>query len=114
MRDIIIATAVVLTLSVLISCYAPVYQEVSIEVENNGGNTEGDGEDVKMGVGSNGFVPPTPKPPEKSNTELAYEVINGKWGNGYTRKRLMREANHDYEAVQEIVNSILLYTNKGG
>ena len=109
MRDVIIAISILLILSVLVSFYTPVGYEVSIEAEKqNGDKAEGDGEEAKTGGGSDGIVPPTPKPPEKTNTELAYEVIKGEWGNGYTRKRLMSEANHDYKAVQEIVNNIIL------
>ena len=41
-------------------------------------------------------------------TELAKEVIVGKWGNGEERKRALRKAGHDYEAVQNRVNEIML------
>lgn len=41
-------------------------------------------------------------------TELAKEVIAGKWGNGEERKRALRKAGHDYEAVQNRVNEIML------
>ena len=49
----------------------------------------------------------TPKPEKKSNTEIAKEVIEGKWGNGYTRKNRLTKAGYDYEAVQAIVNQML-------
>lgn len=42
-------------------------------------------------------------------TELAKEVIAGKWGNGEERKRALRKAGHDYEAVQNRVNEIMLH-----
>jgi GH25 family lysozyme M1 (1,4-beta-N-acetylmuramidase) len=48
-----------------------------------------------------------PKPAKKSNTEIAKEVIEGKWGNGYTRKNRLTKAGYDYEAVQAIVNQML-------
>lgn len=43
----------------------------------------------------------------KTNTEIAKEVIEGKWGNGYTRKNRLTKAGYDYEAVQDIVNQML-------
>lgn len=48
----------------------------------------------------NGFV--------DKNTELAVEVIQGKWGNGRERKDRLTEAGYDYYAVQAIVNERLL------
>ena len=48
-----------------------------------------------------------PKPAKKSNVEIAKEVIEGKWGNGYSRKNRLRKAGYDYEAVQSIVNQML-------
>lgn len=44
---------------------------------------------------------------KKSNTEIAREVINGKWGNGTTRKNKLTAAGYDYAAVQKEVNAIL-------
>lgn len=48
-----------------------------------------------------------PKTETKSNTEIAREVIEGKWGNGYTRKNRLTKAGYDYEAIQDIVNQML-------
>lgn len=51
---------------------------------------------------------PTPTPePKKSNEEIAQEVIAGKWGNGEERKQRLTEAGYDYQAIQDIVNSIV-------
>lgn len=53
---------------------------------------------------------PTPAPApsgNKSNEELADEVIAGKWGNGDERKRRLTEAGYNYSAVQSIVNQKL-------
>lgn len=44
----------------------------------------------------------------KNLDELAYEVIQGKWGNAPVRKTLLTNAGYDYEAVQSRVNEILL------
>ena len=54
---------------------------------------------------------PAPTEPEtvhhKTNYEIAKEVIEGIWGNGYTRKNRLTKAGYDYEAVQAIVNEML-------
>lgn len=42
-----------------------------------------------------------------SYTDLAKEVISGKWGNGETRKKRLEDAGYDYNAVQSTVNAIL-------
>ncbi len=44
---------------------------------------------------------------KKSNTEIAKEVIAGKWGNGSARKTALTKAGYDYSAVQKIVNKLL-------
>lgn len=44
---------------------------------------------------------------EKTNDEIAEEVIVGIWGNGEERKQLLEEAGYDYDAIQEIVNEKL-------
>ena len=46
-------------------------------------------------------------PAKKSNTEIAREVIQGKWGNGATRKQRLTAAGYDYAAVQAEVNRLL-------
>lgn len=44
---------------------------------------------------------------EKKNiTQLAREVLAGKWGNGITRKKKLIAAGYDYAAVQKEVNRI--------
>lgn len=56
-----------------------------------------------------GKVEPTPSTPSgnKSNEEIADEVIAGKWGNGDDRKNRLTAAGYDYSAVQSIVNQKL-------
>ena len=49
----------------------------------------------------------TVEPVKKSVTEIAKEVIDGKWGNGEARKKLLQEAGYDYNAVQAIVNKLM-------
>lgn len=43
----------------------------------------------------------------KTVTELAKEVIAGKWGNGTDRKNRLTAAGYDYTAVQKKVNELL-------
>lgn len=44
---------------------------------------------------------------KKSVTELAKEVIAGKWGNGTDRKNRLTQAGYDYAAVQAKVNELM-------
>lgn len=44
---------------------------------------------------------------KKSIQQIAKEVIDGKWGNGYTRKNRLTKAGYDYAAVQAAVNEML-------
>lgn len=44
---------------------------------------------------------------KKTVTEIAKEVINGKWGSGSDRKKKLTAAGYDYNAVQKEVNRIL-------
>lgn len=43
----------------------------------------------------------------KTATDLAYEVINGDWGNGSARQEALTAAGYDYSAVQAEVNRLL-------
>ena len=45
--------------------------------------------------------------PKKSNTEIAKEAIQGKWGNGNERVKKLKKAGYDPVAVQKEVNEIL-------
>ena len=44
---------------------------------------------------------------KKTNKEIAQEVIDGKWGNGDTRKKKLKEAGYNYDEVQAEVNKLL-------
>lgn len=50
---------------------------------------------------------PAPKPIFKPVSDLAEEVLDGKWGNGDDRKNRLTAAGYDYNAVQEAVNKKL-------
>lgn len=55
-----------------------------------------------------------PKQTEKTGktaTDLAYEVINGDWGNGSARKEALESAGYDYNAVQAEVNRLFSETS---
>ena len=43
----------------------------------------------------------------KSDIEVAYDVIDGKWGNGQDRINRLRAAGYDPSAIQSIVNYLL-------
>lgn len=49
---------------------------------------------------------------KKSVDELANEVIDGKWGDGETRKSKLEKAGYDYDKVQNRVNEILSEQSK--
>jgi hypothetical protein len=44
---------------------------------------------------------------KKTNKQIAQEVINGKWGNGDTRKTKLKSAGYDYNAIQKEVKKLL-------
>ena len=43
----------------------------------------------------------------KADIDVAYEVINGNWGNGQDRINRLRAAGYDPSAIQSIVNYLL-------
>ena len=48
---------------------------------------------------------------KKDNNTIAYEVIDGLWGNGEERKKLLTENGYNYDEIMNIVNEILCYNN---
>ena len=46
-------------------------------------------------------------PAKKTASELAQEVLQGKWGNGADRKKKLTEAGYDYDKVQAEVNKLV-------
>jgi surface antigen len=44
---------------------------------------------------------------KKTDKEIAKEVIQGKWGNGETRKRKLEAAGYNYRTIQNLVNEML-------
>lgn len=49
----------------------------------------------------------TPQPSKKSNTEIAKEVIAGKFGNGSDRQKNVEKAGYNFNSVQAEVNKLL-------
>ena len=49
----------------------------------------------------------------QSDLSIAYEVIDGKWGNGQDRINKLRAAGYDPNAVQQLVNSLLKQQKPG-
>lgn len=46
-------------------------------------------------------------PKKKSNTDIAKEVIQGKWGNGAIRKQKLKKAGYNPSVIQALVNKLL-------
>lgn len=44
---------------------------------------------------------------DKSNYQIAQEVLDGKWGNGVERRTRLYEAGYDANAIQSIVNVLV-------
>lgn len=44
---------------------------------------------------------------QKTNNEIAREVIQGKWGNNPERKERLTKGGYDYKSIQAIVNKML-------
>lgn len=52
-------------------------------------------------------TPSVPTTPSKSVSEIAQEVLNGKWGNGEDRKNSLESAGYNYSEVQGAVNDLV-------
>lgn len=49
---------------------------------------------------------PISLPQEPSRTQIAQEVIAGKWGRGQARRRRLSDAGHDPDSIQAAVDEI--------
>ena len=49
---------------------------------------------------------------KKTVSELAQEVLDGKWGNGAERKQKLTDAGYDYNAVQQEINRLVAPAKK--
>lgn len=64
--------------------------------------------------GFNGYSKNAPiEQPKKTNEEIAFEVLSGKWGNGDDRKNRLTNAGYNYQAIQDIVNAKLGIKKEG-
>ena len=106
MKDLLLAI-ITLALLVFLFSHFGVVEETQQEPSAGRPILQGDGLTV---IGDCDLViyeqAPTPQT-KKTNTEIAYEVIQGKWGNGAERKRKLTAEGYNYKAVQAIVNEIL-------
>ena len=50
--------------------------------------------------------------PDKTDEQIAQEVLNGIWGNGADRKKNLESVGYDYSTVQAIVNRLVKQTAK--
>ena len=60
-----------------------------------------------LGVSENASKPTAPATKSKTITDIAREVLDGKWGNGATRKKRLTAAGYNYNEVQKAVNSLI-------
>lgn len=60
----------------------------------------------KLGIYDDGYLVRL-EAQKKSVTEIAQEVIAGKWGNGTERKKRLEGAGYDYNTIQKTVNTML-------
>lgn len=58
-------------------------------------------------VVSGSVRPGTQSVTDKTNEQIAKEVIAGKWGSGNDRKNRLKEAGYNYSEIQAIVNRLL-------
>ena len=49
---------------------------------------------------------------QKTNYQIACEVLDGKWGNGPERRERLEKAGYNYSAVQCIVNALVNDRNR--
>ena len=63
--------------------------------------------------GINGYVDINKLLAPKTVYEVAMEVLEGKWGNGSTRKNKLESAGYDYREVQNLVNNIITMQTLG-
>ena len=106
MKNLLLAI-VTLALLVFLFSHFGVVEETQPEPSGGVPILQGDGLTI---IGDGDLViyeqAPTPQA-KKTNTEIAYEVIYGKWGNGAERKRKLTAEGYNHKAVQAIVNDIL-------
>lgn len=86
------------TLSKIAAKYGTTYQKLAAYNGITNPNIIRVGQKIKI---------PGAAAPKKTNTEIAKEVIAGKWGNGVDRKKRLEAAGYDYNAVQQAVNAAL-------
>lgn len=71
-----------------------------------------DFESIIKQKGLNGFGAEVTRRVIKSNEEIAQEVIDGKWGNGETRRHALILDGYNFYAIQKIVNELVNQTKE--
>lgn len=64
--------------------------------------------------GINGYVDLDKLLAPLSLVDIAHEVIEGKWGNGSTRKNKLESAGYNYREVQDMVNLLIKQRSENG
>lgn len=63
--------------------------------------------DILLAEGSHVVAVVKDEQPKKSVTEIAREVLQGKWGNGAVRQAKLQAAGYDYYEVQRVVKELI-------
>lgn len=82
-------------------------RKIATEINDSGLNAEEVLAKVSALLGAKpAETPAEPEKPAYDVDAIALEVLNGKWGNGVTRRRRLTAAGYDYQTVQDRVNEI--------
>lgn len=84
-------------------------EDLSEEVPDSDSDTESTEEPEDKSVIQNVFEP-EPEPvikTDKSVTEIAHEVLAGKWGRGNIRKKRLHDAGYDADEVSAEISKII-------
>lgn len=82
-------------------------RKIATEINDSGLNAEEVLAKVSALLGTKPSVlPAEPEKPAYDVDAIALEVLNGKWGNGVTRRRRLTAAGYDYQTIQNRVNEI--------
>ena len=75
------------------------------------GSIEGIKNHVDISLDKSALINGDSSTTQKSLNEVAMDVIDGKYGNGQTRKDTLIKEGYDYDEIQSIVNKLLKHPN---